>query len=63
MVNAILIVWREAIEALLVVGILHTWLTIRDDRAQPAALTVALLALFWIGAIVAWRRVESASQP
>jgi high-affinity iron transporter len=32
--NAILIVWREAIEALLVVGILHAWLTSRGDRER-----------------------------
>lgn len=34
MANAVLIVWREAIEALLVVGILHAWLTARGDRAR-----------------------------
>ena len=34
MANAVLIVWRETIEALLVVGILHAWLTTRGDRTR-----------------------------
>ncbi len=59
MVNAILIVWREAIEALLVVGILHAWLTTRGDRARlrflwggaAAGLAVAGLLAFGLLAL------------
>jgi high-affinity iron transporter len=43
MINAVLVVWREAIEALLVVGILHAWLTTRGDRAR--------LRFLWGGAV------------
>ena len=29
--NALFIVWRETIEAMLVIGILHGWLSARPD--------------------------------
>ncbi|MBI3576131.1 MAG: FTR1 family protein [Gammaproteobacteria bacterium] len=34
MANALFIVWRESIEAMLVIGILHAWLRHREDAAR-----------------------------
>jgi hypothetical protein len=40
--NALFIVWRETIEAMLVIGILHGWLSARPDARAgfPLALGV-----------------------
>lgn len=54
MANAVLIVWRETIEALLVVGILHAWLTTRGDRARLRFLWGGVAAGLGFAGLLAW---------
>src|SRR3989344_601714 len=54
MANAVLIVWRETIEALLVVGILHAWLTTRGDRTRLRFLWGGVAAGLGFAGLLAW---------
>lgn len=52
--NALFIVWRETVEALLVVGILHAWLKVRDDRMGRRWLWVGMAGGLILSALFAW---------
>lgn len=52
--NALFIVWRETVEALLVVGILHAWLKAREERTGQQWLWAGTAGGLILSALLAW---------
>ena len=63
--NIVFIVWRESIEALLVIGILNAWLSQQGATAARgrlflwAGVAAGIVTAFALGAGLIWRRPKS----